>query len=272
MNYKIIFTDLDRTLLNNEMRLSEENRLAIQQYVDMGGVFVPNSGRSIGEIPDEVTELPEVRFVIGSNGADIYDKQTGEHIGAAMTREEVAKVFDILSEYEVFLGVHYHGDGYVDADRLDLEIMRYYNVDDYFGQYYLDTNLPHKEFDAFCRGMEEVEMVCAFFRSPEGQETCHTRLQEEGFMVASSHAHNIEIFSPSAGKGNAVRRLAAHLGIACEETVAMGDSKNDLSMLEAAGLGLAVANGSEITKANADAVICRNDEHIMPYVMKKYIR
>ena len=52
----------------------------------------------------------------------------------------------------------------------------------------------------------------------------------------------------------------------------MGDSINDLSMIEAAGLGLAMENAKEAVKEVADAIACRNTEHIVPYLMRTYIR
>lgn len=271
MNYKIISSDLDGTLLDNQMKVSGENRLAVKQYTDMGGVFVPNSGRSLGEMSSEVKNLPGVRYVICSDGADIYDKQTGEHISLAMTREEAAKVFDILSEYEIFVAVHYHGNSYLDADRFDRATMDYHNVNRYFREHFEATNVPKTDFAAFCREVEEVEMICAFFHDRAEMDECRARLVESGLVVASA-SYNMEIFSTRAGKGNALLRLAEHLGVAREETIAMGDSSNDASMIEAAGLGLAMGNAGESVKAIADAVVCRNEEHVVPYLLKHYIR
>ena len=52
----------------------------------------------------------------------------------------------------------------------------------------------------------------------------------------------------------------------------MGDSGNDLPLMRASGLALAMGNGSEVLKKEADAVICRNDEHAVRYVLEKYLR
>ena len=272
MNYKIISSDLDGTLLDNEMRVSEENRLAVKQYTDMGGVFVPNSGRSLGEMSSEVKDLPGVRYVICSDGADIYDKQTGEHISLCMTHEEAARVFDVLSEYETFIAVHYRANAYLDADRFDRATLDYHNVNRYFREHFEATNVLKTEFAAFCREMEEVEMICVFFHSREEMDACRTRLEAEGLVVAASASYNMEIFSTRAGKGNALLRLAEHLGVAREDTIAMGDSDNDASMIRAAGLGLAMENANASVKKIADAVACRNEEHIVPYLLKHYIQ
>ena len=272
MNYKIISSDLDGTLLDDKMQVSEENRRVIKQYTDMGGVFVPNSGRSLGEMSDEVKNLPGVRFVICSDGADIYDKETDTHISLAMNREELRTVLDILADYECFPTVHYHGNSYLNADRFDRTTMDYHNVNEYFRIHFELTNIPKENFAEFCREADEVEMICTFFHSRKDLEEAAKRFEEAGLMVAATASYNIEVFSPRAGKGNALLRLAEHLGVAREDTIAMGDSTNDLSMIRAAGLGLAMENAKEAVKAEADAVACRNTEHIMPYLLKTYIR
>ena len=272
MNYKIISSDLDGTLLNTDMKVSEENRLAVKKDTDMGGVFVPNSGRSLGEMSDEVKDLPGVRFVICSDGADIYDKETDTHISLAMTSEENRLAFDILSDYEIFPTVHYRGNSYLDADTYDRATMDYHNVNEYFRIHFELTNRPQKNFVEFWRNADEVEMICAFFRSREAMEEAEKRLLAAGLCVAASASYNMEIFSPRAGKGNALLRLAEHLGVAREDTIAMGDSTNDLSMIRAAGLGLAMANAKEAVKEAADKIACHNDEHIMVYLLEHYIR
>ena len=271
MNYKIVSSDLDGTLLNNQMEVSDENRFAVKQYTDGGGVFVPNSGRSLGEMPRAVKEMPGVRFLICSDGADIYDKATDTRISLTMTKEEKDRVLAILGDYENFVTVHYRGNSYLDAARYDEATMRYNNVNDYFRIHFEETNFPTENFADFCASLADAEMICAFFHSREELEACRARLEDAGLVVAASDSYNVEVFAPRAGKGNALLRLAEHLGVAREETIAVGDSINDLSMIGAAGLGLAMGNARDAVKAAASAVACRNDEHIMPYLLRTYI-
>jgi hydroxymethylpyrimidine pyrophosphatase-like HAD family hydrolase len=60
------------------------------------------------------------------------------------------------------------------------------------------------------------------------------------------------------------------LGVSISDTIAMGDSRNDTSIVETAGLGLAVSNATEYLKSIADAVICSNDEHVAEYILASY--
>ena len=76
-----------------------------------------------------------------------------------------------------------------------------------------------------------------------------------------SFEHNFEMQHPDVSKGNALTKLAAHLNISMEDTVAIGDNFNDVSMLKMAGLGIAMGNGEPEIQALAKAITLTNVEH-----------
>ena len=80
------------------------------------------------------------------------------------------------------------------------------------------------------------------------------------------------MFDATAGKGSALLRLAQHLGLDPSQTIGVGDSCNDLTLIGAAGLGLCMENGYEEPKRIADAIICNNDEHAIQYIWEHYIQ
>lgn len=82
----------------------------------------------------------------------------------------------------------------------------------------------------------------------------------------------LEIIPRGLSKGNALVQLAQRLGIPVENTVAAGDAANDLSMLRAAGIGVAMCNGTDEAKAAADAVTCRDNNHDgIAEIIEKYL-
>ena len=81
------------------------------------------------------------------------------------------------------------------------------------------------------------------------------------FTTCYSNPYYLEIFMKESGKGSAVKRLAEHLGIPIANTYAAGDEKNDISMIEAAGCGIAMLNASEEVKAYADVVTKYDNDH-----------
>ena len=270
--YKLISSDLDMTLLSADMTLSPENQRAISDLQKMGLCFVPNTGRTLCEIPASVTEHPDIRYIIYSNGAAIYDKKTDTTEGAYISKALFHTILDILDEYEAFTIVHDGGMSYVDAEKFNEECMAYHQMGKYYREFLYETNHPVKEFGAFCRRLEKVEMFCSFFHDDEQCKAFCACLEAiGGVSVVSSMAHNIEVLSSTAGKGEAMLRLAARLGITQAETMAVGDSKNDVEMIQKAGLGLAMQNAWQLLKEEADAVAdCTNNEHVAKYILEKY--
>jgi hydroxymethylpyrimidine pyrophosphatase-like HAD family hydrolase len=81
----------------------------------------------------------------------------------------------------------------------------------------------------------------------------------------------LEILPPGVSKGEALRIVAARLGVVREEIVAVGDNLNDLAMVEYAGLGVAMANAPEALRARADYVAPSNAEHGLSEVIERFI-
>ncbi|WP_275532476.1 HAD-IIB family hydrolase [Pseudoflavonifractor sp. An187] len=93
--------------------------------------------------------------------------------------------------------------------------------------------------------------------------------QLDAFFSCQAH---LEIIPRGLSKGNALVQLAQRLGIPIENTVAAGDAANDLSLLRAAGIGVAMCNGTDEAKAAADAVTCRDNNHDgMAEIIEKYL-
>ncbi len=268
--YKLISVDLDGTLLDSKKKVSEENREAIRKFTAAGGLVVPNSGRSLNEMSAEVRNLAGVRYFICSDGSDIYDKETNSHITLGMSREDVVRVYDAIEPYETYIMLHYAGRTHVDADRTNEETMTHHGMDRFYRAQARGC-VQTGDFASFCRTREETEMICIFFADLEVRRKMRETLLALGYCVVSTASHNLEVFSKRAGKGNAITALAEHIGISKEEIIAVGDGENDAAMFDGAGLGLATENACDFLKRQADAVICKNDEHIIPYILEKYI-
>ena len=89
--------------------------------------------------------------------------------------------------------------------------------------------------------------------------------------ITTSLDSNLEINAPGVTKGSALLALAEHLGLARSQLMAMGDSGNDLAMLQAAGLGIAMGNATEEVKAAADAVSTDNNHDGVAVAIEKYV-
>lgn len=273
MNYKLIATDIDGTLLDSNLQLSAQNIAAMEQLQQKGVTLVISTGRALSEFTKELLAVEQFRYYITSNGAATFDRLTGECVLSLGTQgDETAFLFKTLRKYRSAFTVHYKGGSYLDWEKQSDEICHAYRMPEPFiGIYHGDT--PVKDFEAFCDGMESVENCCCFFLNDEDLEGCRAEfLAHGGFSVSASMANNLEICPKRAGKGTALLALAEKIGIDPAATIGVGDGTNDADNLQKAALGLAVSNADPLLLPSADQIICSNDEHVMDYILKNIIK
>ncbi len=270
--YKAIASDLDGTLFNKDMLISEENLAAIERIAGLGVEFVPTTGRTLSEISPSLLENPNIRYVIYSNGSAIWDKKKNEHVSMCMPRELANELFDFFNSYETHVTVRANGKTFVNAETQSKE-MREYNRVSYYHGIVLDSHAERiTGFEEFIRSLDSVEVFSVFFHDDREYAECLARLAErDDVNFATTLAHNVEVFSAKSGKANAIKALANLIGASTEEIIAVGDSHNDMTMIRAAGLGLATANAHEELKKAAKKVICSNEEHIADYILKNIL-
>lgn len=270
--YKLVASDLDGTLLKNDQTLSPENAGAIEEMTRRGVHFAISTGRTYGEILPALRADPNIRFVIHSDGAVIYDKQADKRYTACFSGDLQKLVLDALFSCQTWFTVRYKGVSYYDGEHTDTARYDHCRVTAYYRAMVADCNVPMADFENFCRGMEEIEQITVFFHSDEELARCENAFRESGGLDTScSSPNSFEVYHASAGKGNALMKLADILGVGHDQTIAIGDTTNDTSIVKAAALGLATDNAMEALKDLADAVICSNEEHVAAYVLEHYL-
>ena len=272
-NYKIVASDLDGTLLNKEQIVSEENLQAISEMSRLGVEFVPTTGRSMNEVNPSLINCPDIRYIITSNGAVVFDKKTGKTILTHyIPRDVVSLVLENLRPYNVFIVAKEGGKSYFDKNKYNPEFLNTCGIDAYFGHIISQHAEAVEDFESFLLSSNEVEMIVLFFEFDEATRCCKQIFEDSG-KLCGAHANigYLEVYSSDAGKGKTLVTFADKLGIDIADVIAVGDSNNDSSMIEVAGLSLAVANACDSLKELADQTICDNSEHIAKYVLENLI-
>ena len=273
MGYKIIASDLDGTLFNNQGVISKQNYEAIEKLNNFNVHFVPASGRSFEEMPKELKNCPFIRYYIGSDGGTVYDKVANITHQLALPTELGHYVLDKLYQYPINMMLHADNNSYVDADMHTADDYHSYNYNDRWVEFVMSTNTPIKNFKTFAYEKQSIELFCVFFQNHDDLLECKEFFEKHpDLLVAQSDKYNLEIFWKNAGKGNALLLLAEILGVDAKDTIAVGDSTNDSTMVKAAGLGLAMDNAVSELKEIADAIICDNDNHSTNYILENYIK
>lgn len=272
MNYDIIACDLDGTLLGKDMAVSAENADAIRKMTEAGVYFVPATGRSFGEMPAEIRTCPYIRYFITSNGASIYDRQTGKSVFFGIDNRKVNEIMDVLDGFATYMTFHAGGKSGVDASKNLDEYAALCHMDGGWVRFVREYNTPVENFGGYVRSRTDAEMFCVFFDSPENVERGKKLIEGlGGLRVSSSARYNIEIFSERCGKGASLLCLCDMLGVPRSRSLAAGDSLNDISMIEAAGLGVCVENASGEVKRASDRVICANTDHAARYIAENIL-
>lgn len=270
--YRLVASDLDGTLLKNDQTLSPENAAAIGEMTRRGVHFAISTGRTYSEILPALRNDPDIRFVIHSDGAVIYDKQTDTRHTVCFSGEAQKLVLDKLFACRTWFTVRYNGVSYYDGEHSTEADYDFHRLTRYYRALVADCNVPMKDFKAFCYAMEEIEQITVFFHDDGELAFCEKTFRESGLLETScSSPNSFEVYNARAGKGNALLKLADLLGVGHDQTIAIGDTINDVSIVEAAALGLATGNAMEGLKTVADAVICTNEEHVARYVLEHYL-
>lgn len=253
---RIIALDLDGTLLNENKELPEANLRALEAAAAKGIHIVPTTGRYYGGMPQVIRDLPFVRYAITVNGAQAVDTHTGEVLYRAeipwQRAVDLMAYFDTLPvAYDCFLD----NDAFMTAD-LQNRIAEYTDHPQY-QKLVRELRRPVPELKAFvAERQRDVQKTQIFTMDMELRARMLRELPEmfEDVVTSSALLHNVEINDRRGNKGDALLALAAHLGCTAEQIMACGDGLNDLSMIEAAGLGVAMGNAEEALKACADYI------------------
>lgn len=273
IGYKIIASDLDGTLLNSNAQVSRENLLAISELSKNGVHFVPSTGRTFSEIPPELRDNPDIRYVIYSNGAVVFDKMSEKRIINGISGNDRQFVLDELAFFDCHLTVRHNGECFVDSEFQTKAWWDYYNLCEAHRVVVRDYAAYLPNFKECCRSMNNIEVFSVFFHNNDDKIAFSNLLKAHKSLRSVEGAeHNLEIMSASAGKGNALRDLAQMLGIDIADTISIGDSDNDCSIIQAAGCGLAVSNAVDSLKSVADDIVCSNDEHVADYILSRFFK
>jgi Cof subfamily protein (haloacid dehalogenase superfamily) len=232
-------------------------------------------------MPPAVRDLPFVRYAITINGAQVYDRETD----TAIVRDEIPLdmalgVMEVLDRYDVIYDCYRQNWGWMTAALQ--EKAADYATNEHYLRMVREFRKPVLELKAHLRETAangDVQKIMLFAANRERSaaidrlrglsDEIAARFPE--IKVTASTWNNLELNIRTAHKGNALRRFAEHLGLTLENCMAFGDGMNDFTMVEAAGLGIAMANAEPEVKRVAKDMVPSNDEDGVARGIEKWI-
>ncbi len=258
--YKCIVADLDGTLLRSDKSLSEKTKAVIEKLEESGIDFVPATGRSFHSMPEELLQLKNVNYAITSNGVSIYNVKSRTAIfTSCLPAEFVSGIIELFKNTVIF-ECYVNGKTHINAK--DLENKLLYTGNPVRLEYLRQTRQPVDNIIQFMQAnlnhIEGIDISVEPGRKEEVLRLIRKKLPE--VYITTSELNLLEISNACCGKHRGLERLCGMLNISPKKVIAFGDNSNDIEMLKAAGLGLAVANATEECKKAAASCIQSNDE------------
>lgn len=265
--YKLIALDMDGTLLNDDKKVSEKTKEALRKAKELGVYVVLASGRPIDgllKFLEELDLLGEDDYVLSYNGCLVQKTKSREAVCEVTIKGSDLKYLKELAD-EAGLNIHAFSK---EKGLITPKENKYtsYEAKQNFINFYIDDFKGIKDNDEIIKVMmiDEPEIL------DEGIRKLPKEIYEK-YTVAKSTPFFLEFLNKESSKGVGIKLLAEHLGIKKEEVIAVGDEMNDFSMIEYAGLGVAMGNACDKIKEIANYVTDTNNDDGVAKVIEEFI-
>ncbi|URZ01795.1 Cof-type HAD-IIB family hydrolase [Clostridium felsineum] len=264
--YKLIALDMDGTLLNDDKTISEENKEAIKMAKSLGYKVVLSTGRPLRGIERYLEELNLVNeddYAIAFNGGLVQNTKTGEILGKKLLKfEDLDRLYKLSKEFNV--NIHM-----LSIDEcITPKKNPYSDVEVNLNQ----IKLIEKNFSELPKDTVVVKIM--MIDSKDNLDNVEKLLPKDiydDYCVTRSSEIFLEFSPKDIHKGMGLKILSDHLGLKKEELIAVGDAGNDISMIEHAGLGVAMGNAFPSVKECADYITDSNENSGVAKVIHKFM-
>ncbi|MBP3719019.1 MAG: HAD family hydrolase [Eubacterium sp.] len=257
---KMLAFDLDDTALDGNGQLAPETREAFIKAAEAGIEPVIASGRSFYSLPQELLEVPGIRYAICSNGANLFDTVNRKCLDSMCLEEySIDQIVKIADDYKdtVYLDAFTEGVPHSDRRLLDT-LLSNDKISEHRKVYLRRTRRPEDDIRGFIRD-NKSRLDCMNYNVFDTRlfDELMSRLANEvqDIYFTSSIPELIEISYKDSGKAAGLKRMCDYLNIPIQNVAAFGNADNDAEMISVAGRGYAVANSSQVALDAADVVI-----------------
>lgn len=268
MKYEMLVLDLDGTLTNSEKKITPPTREAIIEIQEAGKKVVLASGRptpGITPLAEELHLKDYGSYILSFNGARIIDCRTGESIyNKTVPNNVIPEIYEMVKDYDVDLITY-----------TDTEILSGIKPNQYTEIESRICNLDIVSVDNFAEAIDFPVNKLLIPGDPSLTVELEKILKEKfhSFLnIYRSEPFFLEIMPQNIDKAHSLQKLLNSIGMTAEQMICCGDGYNDLTMIEYAGLGVAMENAQPIVKEKADYVTKSNDEDGVLYVIDQFMR
>lgn len=267
MDYKILVLDIDGTLTNSKKEITEKTLNALLKLQESGKIVVLASGRPTPGISALAKQLQLSKYngyILSFNGAKIINCTTQEVIyDKTIPSSHMKTLYDAAIKHKVGI-MSYEGDTVIAGTPID----KYMEIECKI------NNIPIKEVSNFPEYMTFDVNKFIFTEESNYLAKVELKMQEEFkglYSIYRSEPYFLEIMPNNIDKAYSLSRLLEHLNLTKEEMICCGDSYNDITMIDYAGLGVAMENAKVEAKAVANYITASNDNDGIVEVINKFM-
>lgn len=256
----LFVTDLDGTLLKDDKTISKENLEAIDYFKDEGGLFTFITGRipsGMADILDMVTPNAPYGCI---NGGGIYDAEKKKYLWHNTLPREALELVEFADRMVPSMGIQINTPDLAYFCKDNASLVKFRKL-----SWFPDLFAPYSDIkEPFVKVLFADEDEEALLRLISLLEA-HPRAKD--FLLVRSTKEYYEILPKDSGKGSVLPRLASLLGVDMRHTIAAGDNDNDVCLLRAAAVGVAVENATENAKKAANYHTVSNEDHAIAKII-----
>ena len=246
MNYKLLALDMDGTLLNDNLQISDENIHWIKQALDAGVTVIFSTGRGFVNAVEYAQQLQLETPMITVNGSEIWARPYQLLHRTLMDSIWVEQLYALTKVFPDIWYWAYTTNGI-------------YNIKNWSELTSTLDQYQWLKFGSYTEDLDKLNAIKSEIKSWNSLE------------MSNSSIYNIELNAKGVSKASALEYLCQHLNIEMKQVIAMGDSLNDKKALEAVGLGVAMDNAQDEIKSIANFITSSNNDHGVAKVIQKFI-
>lgn len=272
MSYKLIVSDMDGTLLNSAGKISEETEKVLKELMAKGIHVAVATGRIFTSARVYAKYLGITTPIIACNGAIVRNLRDGTTIYENhIIREDCMKILDICKKHNLYF--HFYTNDIFYTQSMEFASIKYSEWNKTLKEdEQIDIRVVEDPYAVVQNSDEEFYKFVFINEDRELLEKVRKEIEVIPTLECSKSWHNnLEIMNRGVSKGIAVERLAKSLGVNPEEVICFGDNENDISMIQYAGLGVAMGNAEDHVKNHAKYVTDSNDQDGVAKALKKFV-
>lgn len=266
---KMAVLDIDGTLLNPEGKIAEKTKETIGRAAKAGVTITLASGRPYAFVKPFLQRLGIDMPAMCCNGALVRDSRQVFY-RSRFPWDKAQQVKDVAEKYGALLYVFDQDRIYCKPDKQIMRLFEETGAMDYIEKGNMLEFCQSRQA-ALEKGGENIVKLLIIEYDLEKYEKIKKEVLACGVLAVTPDPYNLDICPIGVSKGEALKRVAGQMNIPLSQVMAIGDGENDVSMIEAAGVGVAMGNGQEMVKARADYVTAGNDADGAALALERFI-